>query len=35
MPVQQGIYQNVGNDGVSRWMPSLAVDRNGNGTTRL
>jgi hypothetical protein len=34
-PVQQGIYQNVGNDGVSRWTPSLAVDRNGNGTTRL
>jgi uncharacterized repeat protein (TIGR01451 family) len=29
-PVQQQIWQNVGGDGVSRWMPSLAVDRLGD-----
>ncbi len=29
-PVQQQIWSNVNNDGVSRWMPSLAVDRLGD-----
>ena len=29
-PVQQQIWTNVGGDGVSRWMPSLAVDRLGD-----
>ncbi|MEO8476343.1 MAG: calcium-binding protein [Actinomycetota bacterium] len=29
-PVQQQIWRNVANDGVSRWMPSLAVDGLGN-----
>jgi uncharacterized repeat protein (TIGR01451 family) len=29
-PVQQQIWQNVGSDSVSRWMPSLAVDRLGD-----
>ncbi len=29
-PVQQQIWQNLGGDGVSRWMPSLAVDRLGD-----
>jgi hypothetical protein len=29
-PVQQQIYGNVANDGVSRWMGSLAVDKDGN-----
>ncbi len=29
-PVQQQIWSNVNNDGVSRWMPSLALDRLGD-----
>jgi uncharacterized repeat protein (TIGR01451 family) len=29
-PVQQQIWTNVNGDGVSRWMPSLAVDHVGN-----
>ena len=29
-PVQQQIYGNVGNDGLYRWMGSLAVDKDGN-----
>jgi hypothetical protein len=29
-PVQQQIYGNVGSDGLSRWMGSLAVDKNGD-----
>jgi hypothetical protein len=29
-PVQQQIYGNVGNDGIHRWMGSLAVDGQGN-----
>jgi uncharacterized repeat protein (TIGR01451 family) len=29
-PVQQQIWINVNGDGVSRWMPSLAVDHVGN-----
>ncbi|MGH2595652.1 MAG: hypothetical protein ACRDH7_06790 [Actinomycetota bacterium] len=29
-PVQQQIWSNVNNDGISRWMPSLAVDRLGD-----
>ena len=29
-PVQQQIWTNLNNDGVSRWMPSLAVDRLGD-----
>jgi hypothetical protein len=29
-PVQQQIYGNVGNDGLHRWMGSLAVDKAGN-----
>jgi hypothetical protein len=29
-PVQQQVYGNVGNDGVGRWLGSLAVDKSGD-----
>jgi hypothetical protein len=29
-PLQQQIYENLSGDGLSRWMSSLAVDRQGN-----
>jgi hypothetical protein len=29
-PIQRQLYGNLGNDGIYRWMPSLAVDKDGN-----